>query len=209
MQTTRTLRGTVKDVAIRAHVLRYRPLGWSATQWQDSFAAHHTDGYGVIEEVARYGVLAGYLSWLGGEPSVLDIGCGAGLFRRRLEGMAFSSYVGVDPTAAAVEQASGLADERTRFVLADPVTDDLEPADVVVCSEVIYTVADPLAFIDRLVGIVNPGGHLLTSIWRHPGDTLLWRRLDERFELRDRVAIRNPANPFAPRGWRAACHRRR
>jgi SAM-dependent methyltransferase len=209
MRTARRVRRSVKDVAIRTGAMAYRPLVWSDTQWEASFGERHTDGYGALAESARYGVLLGYLSWLGGTPSIVDVGCGAGVLRTRLGSSDFSSYLGIDPTRAAIEQADELADGRTRFELADPLVDDVEPADVVVCNEVVYMARDPLLLIDRLGAMVHPGGHLLTSIWRHPGDVVLWKRLDECFDLLDRVAIRNPANALAPGGWLVACHRRR
>jgi hypothetical protein len=50
-------------------------------------------------------------------------------------------------------------------------------------------------------------GHVLRSIWRHPGDVLPWRELDDRYQLLDRSSARNSANALAPKGWVAACHR--
>jgi 2-polyprenyl-3-methyl-5-hydroxy-6-metoxy-1,4-benzoquinol methylase len=135
------------------------------------------------------------------------VGCGSGLLRARMAGVPFAAYTGVDPTAAAIDQAAPLADERTTFRRADPLHDDLGRHDVVVCNEVLYFSARPERLVERLGEAVAPGGHLLTSIWRHPGDTTLWRWIDERYERLDRVALRNPGNGFAPRGWQVACHR--
>jgi 2-polyprenyl-3-methyl-5-hydroxy-6-metoxy-1,4-benzoquinol methylase len=207
----RRARGAVRDVGTRVGVLPYRGLRWSPAQWEDSFRTHRTDSFGGLDETARYGVLASYLTWLddGDGLSVLDVGCGSGVLRRHLPSDRIARYVGVDPVPAAVAQASALADERTEFLLADPMTADLGRFDVAICNEVLYFAADPFALVDRTESALRSGGHLLVSMWRHPGDTVLWRHLDRRFELRDRVQVRNPANRFAPRGWLIACLRRR
>ena len=202
-------RSAVRDLGTRAGVLPYRGLRWSADRWEDSFRAHHTDSFAGLDETARYGVLGSYLTWLGDGLSVLDVGCGAGVLRRHLPNDRIGRYLGVDPVPAAVDQASGLTDPRTEFRLADPMTADLGLFDVVICNEVLYFAADPFALVDRTESFLRPGGHLLVSMWRHPGDTVLWRHLDRRFELRDRVHVRNPTNRYAPRGWQVACLRRR
>jgi SAM-dependent methyltransferase len=204
---SRSARYTVRDVGTRMGLFDYRPLNWSRTQWEDSFAAGRTDSYAGLDEVARYGVILGYLSWLGGNPSVLDVGCGAGLLRKRMESVPFRSYVGVDPTPSAIAQADELADSRTRFVLGDPMTADVGTFDVVVCSEVLYVAEDPERLVDRVGSLVREGGHLCTSVWRHPGDFRLWDWIDSRYEKLDAVTVRNPRNRFASRGWRVACHR--
>jgi 2-polyprenyl-3-methyl-5-hydroxy-6-metoxy-1,4-benzoquinol methylase len=185
----------------------YRPLAWTEDQWHENYADHHADSHGALDEAARYGVLLAYLGFHGGTPTVLDVGCGAGVLRRRLGTVPFSSYLGVDPTAAAIDQARELEDERTSFRVADPMVDDVGRHDVVVCNEVLYFAPDPEQLVDRLGSLAHPGGLLLTSIWRHPGDTVLWGWIDDRYELLDRVAVRNPRNRFAPRGWQVACHR--
>jgi len=140
--------------------------------------------------------------------TILDVGCGAGVLRRYLPTDQLSSYLGVDPIAAAIEQARVHADERSEFRQVDPMCAELGEFDVVVCNEVLYFADDPLALADRAGRFVRPGGHLLVSIWRHPGDTLLWRHLQQRYETRDRVAVVNGANRFAPRGWLVGCLRR-
>jgi predicted TPR repeat methyltransferase len=86
---------------------------------------------------------------------------------------------------------------------------DLGRFDVVVLNEMLYYIEDLDAFFDRLGELLDPSGLLLVSMWRHPGDRSLWRAVDERFPLVDRVEARNRANEVNPRGWIVSCHRRR
>lgn len=201
-------RWMVKDLLVRLGLKEYRPLVWSAERWDDAYRRRTTDGYGALEELARYSLLVGYLRSLAPVGTVLDVGCGAGILRERAEDIDFRSWVGVDLVPAAIAQASALEDDRTRFAVGQVRELDVASVDVAICNEVIYMAADPVALLDDIVARVTPGGHLLTSIWRHPGDRLLWRQIDERFLPVDRVRVRNPGNRMAPRGWTVALHRR-
>ncbi len=193
---------------MRGGLLSYRPMRWSAERWNSVYASRQTDGYGTLDEFGRYSLLIGYISWLGPNLKLLDIGCGAGLLKRRVPRDLLQQYVGIDPTESAIEQAQAIADERSTFLLGDPMTMQLETFDVVVCSDVLYFAEEPHRLLDRVRDFIRPGGHLLVSIWRHPGDDQLWRWIDERYERLDRVALRNPTNPLAPRGWQVGCYRR-
>src|SRR4051794_24249026 len=96
--TTYRIKNSVKDIAIRTGLRPYRPMGWTGQRWEDSFSAHATDAFTNPNEAARYGVLTGYVATIGEGPSILDIGCGAGILRSRLAREHFARYLGVDPT---------------------------------------------------------------------------------------------------------------
>jgi 2-polyprenyl-3-methyl-5-hydroxy-6-metoxy-1,4-benzoquinol methylase len=172
--------------------------------WNREYAAGEIAHYGELYELGRYSVLVGYLRRLGGEPAILDIGCGAGLLRKQLDGLDFERYLGVDPSTEAIGQAKALADTRTSFVVAtEPPAGD--QFDVVVCNEVLYVVPDPdemLAIAERALRL---DGHLLTSIWHHPGDRALQRLIEKRFNLEDAVDVENVVRP---RRSRVACWQR-
>jgi 2-polyprenyl-6-hydroxyphenyl methylase/3-demethylubiquinone-9 3-methyltransferase len=176
-------------------------MDWSLSRWNEVYRIGSTDAYGDLDELARYGILAGYLSHIGGYPRVLDVGCGNGLLRSRIDPTKFSHYVGIDHAEAAIEQARIGDYERTSFLVGDLCSLEIGKFDMVICNEVLYFVPDPQAFLERLWHVLNPGGHLLVSIFRHPGDFVLWRLLEERFGLVDRVWVRNERNRIGWRGW--------
>ena len=140
---------------------------------------------------------------------MLDVGCGTGLLRARLEGADVGEYVGVDLSATAVEAAERRRLPRSVFLAGDVATLDLGRFDVIVLNEMLYYVEDVEDFLARLGQLLEPSGLLLVSMWRHPGDRALWRTVDECFPLVDRVEARNRANELNPRGWIVSCHRRR
>lgn len=204
--TVARLRDAANDAAVRTGLRPYRPHVWSDQQWRQGYEQGGLDYFADVAELGRYSVLAGYLRHVGGAPAVLDIGCGTGLLRQRLDPATFGSYLGIDMAPAAIERAARLADGTTAFRVADPHTEDLGRFDVVILNEVVYMVADPARLLDRVAGFLRPGGALLTSIWRHPGDHLVWRAIDARFDARDMVELRDRGNALAPRGWRIAWH---
>ncbi len=55
--------------------------------------------------------------------------------------------------------------------------------------------------------LLAPGGFVVLSVWRHPGDQSLWRIVDNAFPVLARVEVRNRANAVNPRGWIVACCR--
>ena len=65
----------------------------------------------------RYSVILGYLDVLGGWPSILDVGCGAGALCERIGNRAFSSYVGIDIAEDAIRAVDAMADDSTLMLL--------------------------------------------------------------------------------------------
>jgi 2-polyprenyl-3-methyl-5-hydroxy-6-metoxy-1,4-benzoquinol methylase len=198
----------------RVGVLPHQPERWSVDRWTDAYGSGQLEYYGTLDELARYSLLVGYAGFFfppGPErtpPRILDVGCGTGLLRARLDGAAVGDYVGVDLSPEAIRTAERRQLPRSRFVAGDVGTLELGRFDVVVLNEMLYYIEDLSAFFDRLGQLLEPSGLLLVSMWRHPGDRSLWAAVDERFPLVDRVEARNRANELNPRGWLVSCHRR-
>jgi 2-polyprenyl-3-methyl-5-hydroxy-6-metoxy-1,4-benzoquinol methylase len=197
----------LRSLAIRAGISSYESALRAPTvaQWTHEYEAGHWDYLDSLDQLARYSILAGYC-WRLDHRSILDVGCGAGIFRARVGYVDFESYVGIDPVAAAIEQASRLVDDRTTFLIGDVFLPQLEQFEIVVCNEVLYSLPQPARQLDRIRDLVRPGGHMLTSHIRHPGDVGLYRLIAERFELIDAVDLRNLAAGAHPR--RVAAYRR-
>jgi SAM-dependent methyltransferase len=113
--------------------------------------------------------------------SVLDAGCGVGFFTQVSENAGVASYTGLDITTVAVDELQGRF-PTFRFEVADIGADlpAVEPAEIVLCVDVLYHVVDPQRFrraVDNLWSLVAPGGRLVLvdSMWRRdliPGGTL-------------------------------------
>jgi SAM-dependent methyltransferase len=200
------LRFYVPHALVAAGLRRYRPHGPSdPAAWDELYDSGELDFYGEADAIARYGILAGYARHVGAR-RILDVGCGPGLLRPHLEGVGFTHYLGIDPSPAAIERARRFEDERTSFAVAERAEAGSGRFDVVVSSDALFYVADAGEFLDHVRELLEPGGHVLTAIWRHVGDTHLHRRLDERFQLVDRVLVKQLSDRRRSR-WLVACHR--
>ncbi|MDQ4082287.1 MAG: class I SAM-dependent methyltransferase [Actinomycetota bacterium] len=201
------------ELALRAGLASYKPA--EQHPWDAYYRSGILDYYGALEELPRYAILLGYLRFLGGNPAILDVGCGVGLLRARIGGIPFARYVGIDISAEAIAQANEMADDRTTFLVAPSPTGAPGPFDVVVLNEVLYYQEDPGRFLDEVYAALRPGGHLLTSIYRHRHDWALHEMIDARFQRVDVVLVCDEnagrARRALGRGYkfRLALHRRR
>ena len=155
----------------RLGVLPYRPEQHTSAEWSAEYDAGALDYYGRLDELARYSVIVGYVSWLvAAAPSsehstLLDIGCGSGLLRRHLEGVPLAEYVGIDLSEAAIRTAREQGFSRSRFVVGDvSTTAERGPFDTVVLNEVLYYAADTSAFLEQLRSMLADRGALVVSM---------------------------------------------
>lgn len=99
---------------------------------------------------------------------LLDVACGVGygtrLLTDRVEDV--TSGLGVDLSEDAVLYANArYASERTEFRSCDAMRlEDAQGFDTVVSIETIEHLPDPEGFVERLVGLLRPGGHLVGSV---------------------------------------------
>lgn len=201
----------IKDTltgAVRASGLfGYQPERWSVPDWSRAYGAGQLDYFRELDELSRYSIIAGYVRFFGSSV-ILDVGCGPGLLRRRLDDRGLTRYIGIDISSEAIDQAQQYVDLRTEFHCGDVMDMDLPTVDLVALNEVLYFAPDPTAMLDRVATSLSDDGILVTSMWRHPADRLLWRLIDDRFRPLDKVWIQNGASKLARRGWLVACHRR-
>ncbi|HJQ75005.1 MAG TPA: class I SAM-dependent methyltransferase, partial [Gaiellaceae bacterium] len=105
--------------------------------------------------------------------SVLDAGCGDGLFAREI---AAPLVVGVDSAPAMVERARERGLEAHEARIEDLPFADAE-FDVVVCNWVLYHLPDPEAGVRELARVVRPGGRFVGIYNRDGHMEELWSRL--------------------------------
>ena len=99
--------------------------------------------------------------------SLIDIGCGAGLFAEPLARLG-ADVVGIDPARAAIEAAlSHAEDTGARLAYRAATVEDMAAEerrfDVVSAMEVIEHAADPKLFVATAGSLVKPGGLFLAS----------------------------------------------
>jgi predicted TPR repeat methyltransferase len=137
----------------------------SAATWDAEYVAGRWSYLGELPELARFSVLAGYLSHFKRGGAILDIGCGEGVLAKRLPVGDFRRYVGVDLSAAAIEKAVRSAASNTSWIAADAQSyAPTERFDAIVFNEVVYYFSDPAGTVERYARFLNDDGILLFSI---------------------------------------------
>jgi 2-polyprenyl-3-methyl-5-hydroxy-6-metoxy-1,4-benzoquinol methylase len=94
----------------------------SKERWEQEYTTGHWDYLAGQEQLSRYSVIAGYCQFLRPGARVLDVGCGNGVLAKRLARDAFTAYLGIDLSEAAVDQARGADIPNTTFAVADAET---------------------------------------------------------------------------------------
>ncbi|MFD1611626.1 class I SAM-dependent methyltransferase [Sphingomonas tabacisoli] len=198
-------RRLARDLGVRYGVLPYkRQWVLSPEDWDREYASGKLGFYGSFRERGRYGVLHAYLTARTEPVRLLDVGCGVGLLLDRLAGVPIAEYVGIDPSAKAIEAARTDRGTAGSFHVAHLPDPALGKFDVIVCNEVLYYIEDLPAALAKLHAALNEGGWLLTSVLRHPGDIALHRAVAAEFDIVDSVLVKRQTPPMT--GWTVSCY---
>ena len=136
------------------------------SDWEREYSRGDWDYLNNISESSRYSVISGFIRCLGPGPSILDLGCGTGLLSAYLGSNNYAKYTGIDISETAIECARQREDEHTRFLVADLTLVTLKTRyDVIVCSECLYYLPDPVAVLLRHSQFLAPPGVIITSLF--------------------------------------------
>jgi 2-polyprenyl-3-methyl-5-hydroxy-6-metoxy-1,4-benzoquinol methylase len=154
----------------------------------DAWASHAENVYGhrkrlrfVLRAVEAHCAAAGRRP---ADLTVLDVGCGTGVMLTLPLASLGYRVTGIDPHAESVARARGLNRyPNAAFRAGDPghLLAAGERYDVVVASEVLEHIPDPLAFLRVLQGLLRPDGILVLTTPNGYGwfeaEAFLWERL--------------------------------
>ncbi len=163
----------------------------SSTIWETEYSGEKWNFLESINELSRYSVIAGYISYLKPQAAVLDIGCGEGILFDRYQGHGYSNYLGVDISQVAIDRLADRQDAKTRFIQAD--AEAFEPTelfDVIVFNESLYYFHRPLMGMKKYCHALKPNGLIIVSTFNTSsrGKAIL-RKLKEQYRVLDETEI--------------------
>lgn len=157
----------------------------------------------ALFEVARYGVVSGYINRVLRNGRVLDLGCGEGNLYSHLLPASVRSYVGVDIAQAALDTSRAVGPNVT---LACSPLETFTPGDgerfeVITFNEVLVYIEDPVAVVQRYRSWLADNGVMVVSYYQEPEGASptavlkekgFWTALDRGdWETLDEVALHN------------------
>ena len=167
-----------------------RPI--SESTWNRNYSAGGWDYLKELDELARYSIIAGYFQFfkLGG--SMLDVGCGEGILPMKQGPHAYSYYVGIDASKAAIERALQRKDHKT-FFLKEGVMHytPSEPFDAIIFNEILYYCDDPLRVLEKYAPYLTKDGIFIISMKVNKTNAFIWKRLTRNYTLLDETKIAN------------------
>ena len=126
---------------------------------------------------AEENVLLSHLKYFLGNksqtPSLLDLGCGSGLITKNISDMGFK-VKGIDFSPVAVQKAKNNGIEAVVANLDEGIAEPDASWDIVLASDIIEHIFDPISVIKEAARVIKPNGHLLITI---PNDVSIMVRL--------------------------------
>lgn len=121
-------------------------------------------------EAPRYSKIVGAIKqYAKTQPTVLDLGCGEGVLRMRLENESIGYFLGIDFSKVSIKNATKYNFKNSDFQVADlHYYKPPQEFDVIVFNEAFYYINDAVRakVLNRVLGTLKKGGLLITSIFK-------------------------------------------
>jgi 2-polyprenyl-3-methyl-5-hydroxy-6-metoxy-1,4-benzoquinol methylase len=177
-------------------ILPYRTLRGGRAKMNAHYALGKWDYLRGIEELGRFSILVGYCQFLKPGGRILEIGCGEGILRERLDATRYSRYVGVDISDEAIQRAK--PEPKAQFVCSDATAwEPNETFDLIVFNECLEYFHDPLSVVGRYEPYLAPEGAFLVSMFagiETARTRRIWRWLESVYRVEDATRITNREN---------------
>ena len=160
-----------------------KPKFTPAEGWNAEYERGEYDRLVRTEQRHHHRLLAGLITDGRAATSVLEIGCGEGVFLESVKSHRSVTYLGVDISSVAIERArrrfaKEIARGWVRFEIGDGAAfPTAETFDAVVFPECIEYLGDIVAVMDHYARALKPGGVIGVSQWLGVRPLRLWRQI--------------------------------
>jgi trans-aconitate methyltransferase len=175
-------------------VLGPQGYGWPIPKagWEAKHKQKYWDFLSSPGQATHYLAILDHISRLHQEPTILDVGCGNGRLLELLDPSRFESYVGIDVSSTAIQQAESLGIQTAWFEVADfEEWSTPRRFHTIVFNESLYYARRPAGTLWRYGGFLDEGGSMIVSMVRHGHHGAIWRSLEERFQVLQSTAVEN------------------
>lgn len=139
-------------------------------RWNKQYRNGRWESLKSDKEAHRYYQIIDFMKKYGPKnPSILDLGCGDGVLRERMEGFDFDTFKGIDFSTVSIAKAKAKNLLKSEFDAQDIIHFKPEQSyDIIVFNEVFYYIPDSEK--NRVLTLIsnhlNQGGIIITSIFR-------------------------------------------
>ena len=174
-------------------------------KFNQQFATGKWEGLKDISDLARYSIIVGLTKYFFKTPRILDLGCGEGVLLAKFAPSDYSTYVGVDFSDVAIQNARTLKNEKAAFTVGN--LDSLEVSgtfDVIIYNESLYYLRKPKAAVQALFKNLSPHGVFIISMVDKHGEERenVWVQLDEILNLLEKTKVSNAAGSWTVRVYK-------
>lgn len=158
-------------------------------RWNKQYKSGRWESLKTELEAKRYYQIVDYLKEFAPKnPAILDIGCGDGVLNRRMQGLEYSYFLGVDFSSVSIEKAKEQQFPKAEFLAEDAIK--FKPTrtfDAIIFNEAFYYI--PESEKDKVLNLMlenlSPKGIMIASIFRE--GVGCWEYFKENVELKELV----------------------
>jgi SAM-dependent methyltransferase len=171
----------------------------SEDTWESQYLSGQWKYMMNLDELARYSVIVGYVSFLKPCGAILDVGCGEGILLRKLKPYGYSRYIGIEISKVALGSLTEIRDDKTSFVNAD--AEFYTPAavfDVIIFNEVLCYFKEPMDTVGKYCSALTNDGILIVETYVNSIRSMsILDRLKRMYSLVDETRTNHVANSRA------------
>lgn len=163
-------------------------------RYESQFKSHAWDHLEGLPELGRYSIIVGYCQNFSTK-KILDVACGQGILASRLKVLPYDSYLGIDFSSAAIDEACQKhGDSRTSFAIVDAnVSVPSGEYDVIIFNECLFYFSDPGRVVRAYAQSLKSGGFMLVSNIDTLRRRAIWHLIEKELVVQDAVVLTNSA----------------